>query len=496
VRWIAPVGGRRRPAAVFGLLAGVVGAVLMLGGWATTAASAVLVGAGAIFLLLTLVPAVWVLAAVAAVVVVVGPSGAPVIAGFIVFLGGALGLNRGGAPGLGRGGAPGLGRGGTPGLGRGWLRVATAVVGVLVVAGALALQVTRPHPDDFYAAPARLPAAHGVLLRSEPFRQHVSSGSNAWRILYTTTRGDGSATVASAIVVAASQGSGTPRPVVVWAHGATGIVSDCAPSLGKDLSIPDLSQALANGWIVVAPDYPGLGTKGPHPFLIGPGEARSLLDAVRASRGLGALHEAAQTLVWGHSQGGNAALWTGIIASTYAPEIDLKGVAALAPGTELPQLAAYWGDTIYAAYLVEAYSEAYPDVRFDDYARRGVVTREQAARCLDDSKVDLFGLAVLRGQLWKRAPDTGELGRRLRENVPAQAIPAPVLIGQGEADTTVPAKIQDVYVGQECATGTTVDYRTFPGAGHSGVLTGASPDLAQWSRDRLDGKPAASSCGR
>jgi alpha-beta hydrolase superfamily lysophospholipase len=470
VRWISPVGWRRWPVAAWGLLAGAVGAVLMLGGWVTTAALAVLVAAGAALLLVTLVPAAWVLAAIAAVVVVVRPGGAPVIAGLSLFLGGAL-VQR-----------------------RKWWRVAVGVVGAVVVGGALVLQGTHARPDGFYAAPGRLPAGHGVLVRSEP--RSGPGGANAWRILYTTTRGDGSATVASAIVVAARQGPATPRPVVVWAHGATGITSDCAPSLGKDFSVPDLSPALANGWIVIAPDYPGLGTKGPHPFLIGPGEARSLLDAVLASRGLGALHEAAQTLVWGHSQGGNAALWAGIIAPAYTPEIDLKGVAALAPGTELPQLAAYWGNTIYSAYLAEAYSEAYPDVHFEAYARRAAVAREQAARCLDDSKVDLFGLSVLRGQMWKTAPDTGALGQRLRENVPDQPIKAPVLIGQGGADTTVPAKIQDRYVQQECATGTSVDYRTFPGAGHSGVLTGDSPDLAQWSLDRLEGKPAASSCPR
>ena len=461
---------------MFGLLAGAVGAVLMLGGWVTGPALAVLVAAGATALLLTLTPAAWVLAAVAAVVVLVRPGGAPVIAGFGVFLGGVLVL------------------------GRNRLRVTVAAAGILILAGGLVLQVRRPGPDDFYAAPARPPAGHGVLVRSEPFTRDVPGGSSAWRMLYTTTRGDGSATVASAVVVAATRAPAGPRPVVIWAHGATGIASDCAPSLGRDPvgtgSIPDLAPALAAGWILVAPDYPGLGTGGPHPFLIGQGEARSLLDAVLATHGLGALHAAAQTLVWGHSQGGNAALWTGIIAPTYTPAVDLLGVAALAPGTELPQLAAYWGDTIYAAYLAEAYSAAYPDVRFDAYVRRSRVTREQAARCLDDFKVDLAALSILRGQIWKQGPDAGALGRRLRENVPAQPIRVPVLIGQGAADTTVPVQIQDAYVRQECATGTTVDYRTFAGAGHSGVLTGDSPDLARWSRDRLEGKPAVSGCAR
>jgi hypothetical protein len=42
--------------------------------------------------------------------------------------------------------------------------------------------------------------------------------------------------------------------------------------------------------------------------------------------------------VWGHSQGGQAALFTGLIAASYAPELKLVGVAAAAPATELATL--------------------------------------------------------------------------------------------------------------------------------------------------------------
>ncbi|MFI6079063.1 lipase family protein [Actinoplanes sp. NPDC051343] len=461
----------------FGLLATAVGAVLMLGGWATATATGVLVAAGAVLLLLTLVPAAGVAALVAVVVALVRPGGAAVIAGLAVLFGGVLVLRRN------------------------WLRATTAAAGVLILAGALVMQASHPRPDAFYTAPAHPPGGHGVLVRSEPFTRNVPGGAQAWRILYTTTRGDGAEIVASAIVVAAAQAPATPRPVVVWAHGATGIAPDCAPSLQPDPvgggAVPDEAAALAAGWIVIAPDYPGLGTSGPHPFLIGQGEARSLLDAALATRHLGALEASPQTLVWGHSQGGNAALWAGIIAPAYAPTVDLEGVAALAPGTEVPQLADHWRGEALSAYLVEAYSAAYPDVRFDAYVHRGsrVAVHEQAARCLADPKIDLAVLSLLRGpDIWAADPDSGAFGRRLRENVPDRAISVPVLIGQGQADTTVPVTTQNDYVRQECATGTKVDYRTFPALDHVGVLSGDSPDLIGWSRDRLDGKPPVSTC--
>jgi len=58
--------------------------------------------------------------------------------------------------------------------------------------------------------------------------------------------------------------------------------------------------------------------------------------------------------------------------------------------------------------------------------------------------------------------------------------------------------VQDAYVRQECATGTRVAYHTYPGRDHVGIFDGQSPllpDLMQWSRDRLAGIPAPTTCG-
>lgn len=551
MHWLVPVGGRRWPEVVFGLPAAAVGAVVLLGDWTSAAALAVLLPAGLALLALTELPWGGLLAfAVAAAGVVLATRPDVTMSGVAVVVAAALivgpPVTRVAAalvplvrrcsrpPGEGRpprlawvlrligfvvalvcliwpsttGYAAGafLTVAGLLVAARGRWRVAAAAAIAVLLAAGLVVRWIDPHPGAFYAAPADRPPGHGVLLRSEPLTQGLPAGAHAWRILYTTTRDDGGATVASAVVVAAGTAPAGPRPVVVWAHGATGIVPGCAPSLGSDPvgvdAIPDVAAALAAGWVVIAPDYPGLGTSGPHPFLIGVGAARSLLDSVPAAGHLGGLTLGGPTLIWGHSQGGNAALWSGIIASAYAPAARLAGVAALAPGTGLPRLAELWGNGIYAAYLIQAYSEIYPDVRFDSYVRVAarVPVRELAGRCLDDPKVYRSGLSwLLRGRsIWSAPPDTGAFGDRLRQNVPAHPIGVPVLIGQGAADTTVPATVQDAYVRQECATGTRVDYRTYPGRDHVGIFTGDSPllpELMRWSRDRLAGVPAPTTCG-
>ena len=99
-----------------------------------------------------------------------------------------------------------------------------------------------------------------------------------------------------------------------------------------------LADMLARGYVVAATDYPGLGTPGVHPYLIGESEGRAVLDWVRAVRDLPNSGASGRFAVWGHSQGGHAALYTGEIAARYAPELKLVGVAAAAPATYLIEL--------------------------------------------------------------------------------------------------------------------------------------------------------------
>jgi hypothetical protein len=63
-----------------------------------------------------------------------------------------------------------------------------------------------------------------------------------------------------------------------------------------------------------------------------------VLDAVRAAGEVVDL--APRTVLWGHSQGGHTALWAGAEAASYAPELDLLGVAATAPATDLETILA------------------------------------------------------------------------------------------------------------------------------------------------------------
>jgi uncharacterized membrane protein HdeD (DUF308 family)/alpha-beta hydrolase superfamily lysophospholipase len=394
-----------------------------------------------------------------------------------------------------------------------WLQVAGATIALVFAFGLLGLSAaihrSTATPDSFYTPPAHLPARSGVLLREQPYSAGLPNAARAWRILYTTTRDTGTPAVASAVVIASRRAPPGPRPVIAWAHGTTGVATRCAPSLlasrwNADV-IPALNRVIARGWVLVATDYVGLGTPGPHPFLIGQGEARSVLDSVRAANQMPQISLLNDVVVWGHSQGGHAALWTGMMAPSYAPDLKIAGIAALAPASDLVTLVKEVKDSlegkIIAAYILNAYSRIYPDVSFNAYVRPAarVIVRETARRCLDLPEALVSGATKIlaREQPYAEDPLKGALGRRLAENVPTGRIRAPVLIAQGRSDPLVPPSMQATYVRKRCAAGQRLAYLTYGGRDHLSLLAPGSTlirDLLSWTQARLSDRREAAGC--
>lgn len=130
-------------------------------------------------------------------------------------------------------------------------------------------------------------------------------------------------------------------PVVVWAHGTTGVADQCAPSNLKDTdgkftlggTLPIVQQLLSEGYAVVAPDYEGLGSPGIHPFLNAKSESQSIISALQAAEQQYSKQLSKDWVVVGHSQGGHAA----IAAAERAGDagFNFKGVVAYAPASNL-----------------------------------------------------------------------------------------------------------------------------------------------------------------
>ncbi len=364
--------------------------------------------------------------------------------------------------------------------------------------------------DEFYAAPRDMPREPGRLVRAEPYEGGIPPSAQGWRILYTTTGVDGEVRVASGIVAVPKEGDGQ-WPVVDWNHGTTGFAEHCAPSLQPQGvwsgSLYILPTLIKQGWAVVATDYIGLGTEGPHPYLIGPPSAHASLDAVRAARELDDADLGARTVIWGHSQGGGAALWAGALARDYAPDVWVQGVAALAPASDpaalVQNISDVTGGSIFASYAFASFSQIYPEVDYRGYVRPGAETalRQMSERCLSDPAI-IVSVAASLGMstdpgLFSRSPGSGELGRYLRANTAPLHSTAPVLIGHGGSDSIISVGAQTAFVERMCAAGQDVDFRIYDGYEHAGVVERPSPlldDLVSWTSDRFAGIPVAEEC--
>jgi uncharacterized membrane protein HdeD (DUF308 family)/acetyl esterase/lipase len=359
--------------------------------------------------------------------------------------------------------------------------------------------------DAFYDPPAVVPYEHGHLIRTDDFSGQKPAGADVRRILYTTRDANGQPAVASALVIMPREAPPGPRPVVSWNHGTTGVARGCAPSL-RDASatrwaIPGLDEAIARGWVVVASDYSGQGAPGVFPYLIGRGEARSSLDAVLAAREIEGLNLSRRTAVWGHSQGGHAALWTSQIAGDYAPDIDVRGTGLLAPVAEPIALAEELTSgeanvmlSILISWVLVPYADTYADIDLTRYIAPGseAIVREMTQRCPSEPGV-IVSVATALGvsedrPLFVGDLTAGALGRRLADNTPTGPWVQPMLIGWGDEDEVIPPHLQHEFVEQLCADGNQVRFLEYRGYDHLGVLLPGShfvPVLVDWTDARF-----------
>jgi hypothetical protein len=369
--------------------------------------------------------------------------------------------------------------------------------------------ITTRAPDDFYQPPGERPARPGVLLREEPLAGvTLPAGLAGRRILYTTTIDDATPATAVATVFVPTAPAAGPRPVVAWAHGTTGLWQRCMPSLvsAPTEGIPAREASVAAGWVLVATDYSFAEPDGPHPYLVGEGEARAVLDAVRAARQLPDLALDTRTVVWGHSQGGHAALWAGTVAPRYAPDVALAGVAAIAPAAD-PLAILRMSEPVdhrLGPYTATAYARFYPDVTLPEALRPAARAAgpAMAALCAFLPPEDAGRLAALAATFSGPALATDSnaaLVGRLAANRARAPGRVPVVVAQGLGDFVVPAIATEQWVGAECAAGRALEYWTFAGPDHAGIVRTGSPlegPLVAWTTARFAGEAVPADCRR
>lgn len=117
----------------------------------------------------------------------------------------------------------------------------------------------------FYNTPDPLPAGKpGELIRAFEFGGYdLPIGITAYRFLYHSRSSAGDDVATSGVILFPDKKPPAGGwPVIAWAHDASGVGRQCAPSLERNLQHgPVLTMYVNLGYAVVATDYTGLGSK-------------------------------------------------------------------------------------------------------------------------------------------------------------------------------------------------------------------------------------------
>jgi pimeloyl-ACP methyl ester carboxylesterase len=211
-------------------------------------------------------------------------------------------------------------------------------------------------------------------------------------------------------------------------------------------------------------------------------------------------------VVWGYSQGGHAALWTGIIGPRYAPELEIRGVGAIAPAANIKNILAtnVEMDKRFGPYLARSYSRFYPDITFEQAVRPEALdaARQMINLCDFLPPEDPERIEALAGTFGGPALATSlnkALQARLEQNAANGSIQAPVVIAQGLSDVVVPPSATDAYVEERCAAGQRLEYWTFAGRDHLTIIQPGTPLedwLIKWTTARFANEPQPTGCVR
>jgi pimeloyl-ACP methyl ester carboxylesterase len=367
-------------------------------------------------------------------------------------------------------------------------------------------KVTKgPKGLAFYKPPKHLPKRHGSLIWARKASGLVPLANARYTklVLYSSRTPQGAKDAISGSV---SVPKGKPPkggwPVITWAHGTTGVADVCAPSrdfagnpnvTGEDYINNDLNAWLRAGYAVLRTDYEGLGTPGKHPYLIGVSEGRSVLDIVQAARQLDP-KISRRYLIAGHSQGGHAALFAAGEAANWAPGLKLRGTVAFAPASHildqaslLPALTTPSGLTALATLILDGASTQSSAINVNQILSDQVLAfypllQSQCLGRLGQSD-ELGGIPP--SNLERSGADLSALNPVLAAMNPNVRTAAPILIPQGESDTTVFPFFTNQLKDELIAGGDQVTYKTYPGTNHVGVVTAGEADALAFFQAQL-----------
>lgn len=395
---------------------------------------------------------------------------------------------------------------------------AVALVAIAVIA-VTACKPPLPSAESFYKPPATISGPSGTIIRSrpsvfsmDPLNQSPVAGVKSTQVLYNSTDVHGTPIAVSGTVLVPTKawtGAGS-RPLVSYAVGTRGVGQNCAPSYtltqGADYEMFFIKGLLDKGYAVAVTDYQGMGTPGPHTYMVGKSMGHAVLDMARAAERLpgSGLSTSTPVGIMGYSQGGGAAGWAAEQAASYAPELQLKGVTeGGVPGDLLAVASQLDGSAFVALELMTAvgYNKAYPELDLDSYLN--ATGRDLLAKASSVCLVSVDGISTILNTAFHHVSDyttsnpldNATWRARINDNKLGSGKPTvPVYQYHALFDEMVQFQQADTLHKDYCAKGVNLTWQIFPVAEHATGMAEGWPSALQFMTDRFDGKPTSGNC--
>ncbi|KAL8916016.1 MAG: hypothetical protein Q9208_008747 [Pyrenodesmia sp. 3 TL-2023] len=287
-------------------------------------------------------------------------------------------------------------------------------------------------------------------------------------------------------------------PVVGWAHGTSGFSADAAPSNHKSLWqhwLAPFPLAL-NGYVVVAPDYAGLGVSQQpsgepigHEYLASTSHANDLVYAVQAAQQQ--FKELSKSfVVMGHSQGGEAA-WAAAIRQSTKPIPGYLGAVAVSPLVDIlkhptPGFAELIGTMVCPA-VKSNFPEFDPEAVLTTEGQRRLAMFQSCGAQLGSGIILLQGVKLMK-EGWTENVHLQKYSNKA--TLVGKEVAGPLLVIHGQLDDRigvahVTSAVQSTIKSFPQAS---IDYVVLPGVTHAPALTASHRIWMDWITDRFAGR--------
>ncbi|KAJ9100464.1 hypothetical protein QFC21_003502 [Naganishia friedmannii] len=392
----------------------------------------------------------------------------------------------------------------------------------LTTSAPLKSRALQPAFDSFYIPPSGWESQPvGTILNTRiivpaSLGLFPNLGLQGWQLLYRTQGANGEP-LATVTTILKPLGAKTDR-LLAYTFAEDGNNRKCAPSYNLQfLAVQEnlivtvesfiVYSALAQGWTITIQDYEGPNAA----FIAGRLEGRGVLDGIRATLQFPKLGLTNPKIaIWGYSGGGAASGWAAALQPTYAPELNLIGVAQGGTPANLTATADFINGGQSAGFVfasIAGVSDAYPifKSRVNELATPAglselakVRQRCAPANILAYSNQDVLstkyftsGATTLTDPIIQRTLSDLVLGAQV-----ADTPRVPLYVYHAVNDDIVPYPPASVMANSYCSNGATIEFVSdvIPSTQHFTMELLHFPKVIDWLKGRFDGTINPSGC--